>query len=376
MKGASLADVGPSVLAGFGIAGAANVLELPAAARVCLMVIDGLGAELLRSHVADAPFLAGLAKNTEPIRAGFPATTATSLASLGTGRPAGEHGIVGYSFAVDGQLLNALGWHRQGEGGPADLRERLVPEMVQPHRTVFEQAVAAGVPVQLIGPREIESSGLTRAVLRGGKFQRAYAIGDQISHVLHALRDNDRILVYAYHADLDALGHGYGPGSDAWCHQLAIVDRIAATIAAGLPRRSLLIVTADHGMIAATEQDRIDFDTEPELSSGVVLLGGEARVRHVYTEHGALDDVVARWSELLGDRAFVLRRQEAIDLGWFGPRVDDRVRSRIGDVVVAAQGTTVVVRSAFEPRLTRFVGHHGSTTPAEQLVPLLLSAAD
>lgn len=370
----TLADVGPSVLAGLGVPGVTNVLGLPAAPKVCLLLIDGLGWRLLRAHAADAPFLSSLATDCDPIEAGFPATTATSLATLGTGRLSGEHGVVGYSFAVDGEFLNALGWHRQGEGRPVDLRDRLVPEQVQPHRTIFERARDAGVPVQLVGPRDLEGSGLTRAVLRGGQFRAAYAFGDLISQVLRALREHDRILCYTYHADLDGLGHGYGPGSDAWCHQLSIVDQVAATIAGGLPKDGMLLVTADHGMVAAADHDRVDFDAEPELRHGVRMLGGEARVRHLYTEAGALDDVVDGWREHLGTRALVLRREEAIGQGWFGPRVADIVRPRIGDVVVAAQGSTVVVRSKLEARLSRFVGHHGSLTPEEQLLPLLVAS--
>jgi len=369
----TLADVGPAVLAGLGVPGTTDVLGLPAAPKVCLLLVDGLGWQLLQAHSADAPFLSSLAEDCEPIVTGFPATTATSLATLGTGRLSGEHGVVGYSFAVEGELLNALGWHRHGAGRPLDLRDRLPPEEIQPHLTVFERAADAGVAVQLVGPRDLEGSGLTRAVLRGGQFRAAYAFGDQISHVLRALREHERILCYAYHADVDGIGHGYGPGSDEWRHQLSVVDHVAARIAAGLPDDAMLLITADHGMVAAADDDKVDFDAEPELRYGVRMLGGEARVRHLYTEAGALDDVVDRWRELLGTRALVLRRDEAIDQGWFGPRVADTVRPRIGDVVVAAQGSSVVVRSKFEARLSRFIGHHGSLTPEEQLIPLLVA---
>ena len=37
-----------------------------------------------------------------PLTAGFPATTATSLGSLGTGRPPGQHGMLGYQVAIPG----------------------------------------------------------------------------------------------------------------------------------------------------------------------------------------------------------------------------------------------------------------------------------
>jgi hypothetical protein len=72
---------------------------------------------------------------------------------------------------------------------------------------------------------------------------------------------------YAYHADLDLLGHVYGPGSLPWRLQLAHIDRLAAGIADGLPAGGQLVVTADHGMVTVPEQNRLDFDTKPVLQA-------------------------------------------------------------------------------------------------------------
>ncbi|XVV07342.1 alkaline phosphatase family protein [Actinosynnema sp. CA-248983] len=370
----TLAEVVPSLLAGLGVPGMTDVLGLAGPSRVCLLLVDGLGWELLRDHGDDAPFLASPAAGRTPIEAGFPATTATSIASLTTAMASGEHGVVGYTFAVPGpdgeELLNALRWHRHGSADPVDLRSVLVPEEVQPRPTALERAAAAGVDVRFVVPREQSGSGLSRAVLRGGAFQPVLGLGDLVSQAVRALGERDRTFCYAYHADLDTLGHVYGPGSDPWRRQLAFVDRIAEGIASGLPAGGALVVTADHGMVQV--DDRVDFDTEPGLQEGVRLLGGEARVRHVYTE--SPDAVAVRWGEVLGDRAVVLRRAEAIAAGWFGPRVAARVGSRIGDLVVAMRGGTAVVRSAAEPWLSGLPGHHGSLTSAEQLVPLLVYA--
>lgn len=363
--GGSLADVVPSLLAGLGVPGMVDVLGISGPSRVCVLLVDGLGWRLLREHEADAPFLSSLAG--PPITAGFPSTTATSLAALGTGVPTGEHGLVGYSFADGGEVLNALRWSRYGATPHVDLRDVLVPEEVQPRRTAFEAAAEAGVAVRLVLPREQKGSGLTRAVLRGGRFQGVLGFGDLVARVAQVMRSDDRVLCYAYHADLDALGHVYGPGSQAWRWQLRFVDRLAAAVADGLPAGGALVVTADHGMVAA--DDRVDFDTDDVLRDGVRVLGGEARVRHVYTSKA--EAVRARWAERLGDRAWIASRAEAVAAGWFGPRVEDHVLPRIGDLVVAAKGSLAVVRSTVEPGLTTFIGHHGSLTEEEQHIPVL-----
>lgn len=369
----SLADVTTSLLAALGTPGFANPLALPRVRGVALLLLDGLGARQLAEHPADAPTLTALAAGAgEPVTVGFPATTATSVAALGTGRPPGEHGIVGYTFCCgEGVLLNALGWQVHGAPETVDLRERLPPERVQPEPTALERAAAAGVTVRIVAPRLQRDSGLTRAVLRGGTFRGVDALGDLAAEVLDALAGPAPVFCYAYHGDLDLLGHVHGPGSLPWRLQLAQLDALVSALLDRLPPGTLLAVTGDHGILTLTE--RVDADETMALTDGVALLGGEARARHVYAEPGAASDVLAAWRETLGERAWVLAREEAVVAGWFGPVVHPGVVGRIGDVVVAMRGTAGVVRGRVESKLSRLVGHHGSLTPEEQLVPLLLA---
>ncbi|MCA1820779.1 MAG: alkaline phosphatase family protein, partial [Pseudonocardia sp.] len=327
----SLAEVVSSLLAGLGVAGFTNEMELDPAQSVCLLLVDGLGWRALLEHSTDAPFLTSLAAGSAPIACGFPSTTAASVATIGTGVPAGQHGIVGFSFAIpDGVLINALSWHSHGGGERVDLRDRFVPEDIQPRSTALERAAAAGVRVVLAVPHVHRGSGLTRAALRGGYVHGVHALGDLAGNALTAVSGSERTFCYAYHGDLDLLGHVYGVGSLPWRLQLGHVDRLAATIADGLPRGTQLVIIADHGMVTVPEASRLDFDTEPALQAGVRLLGGEPRARYVYTQPGATDDVLAAWRELIGDRAWICTRDEAIAAGWFGPVVEDRIRDRIG----------------------------------------------
>jgi hypothetical protein len=370
---AALADLVPGLVQALG--GAANPLAVAPARAICLFVVDGLGWELLREHPAQTPFLSAMAGRA--LTAGFPSTTAASLASLGTGLPPGQHGLVGYTMLLPGEttLINNLSWGLYGlqPTGVAtgDLTQRLVPETVQPETTAFERATAAGISVTLVGPRLHANSGMTRAVLRGGRYRPAFTLADMVATAAVALADPGPQLVYAYNPDLDLVGHIRGVDSDAWRLQLAEVDNAAAALAERLPPEALLVVTGDHGMVDLAPADRVDVGDVPALLTGVRVLGGEARARHVYTEPDAADDVLATWQNLLGDRMWVVSRDEAIAAGWFGPTVPDRIRPRIGDVVAAAYGRIGVMQRTVDPAHARLVGHHGSMTPREQLVPLL-----
>lgn len=360
----SLAEVLPGLLNG-GFA-------LEPARAVALLLIDGLGAELLGAHAADAPFLATL-PDAGPLTVGFPSSTAISLASLGTGLPPGGHGMLGTSLRMsDEVVMDTLRWTEHGTHGKVDLRESFPPESVQPASTVFEQAESAGVGVTVVSQSKFQGSGLTRAVLRGGDYLGTMAFGDLAAGMLAALERPGRQLVYGYHADLDAMGHVYGPGSRQWRLQLAQVDRLVETVASRMPADALLAVTGDHGMVTMTHT--VDADTHPDLRAGVRTLSGEPRARHAHAEPGAAADVLATWQEVLGDAAWTVSREQAVDEGWFGP-LSPQFADRIGDVVAAARGSSGVTRSKAESFLSNLIGQHGSLTSAEQLVPLLVARA-
>ncbi|WP_440102042.1 alkaline phosphatase family protein [Streptosporangium sp. H16] len=360
---ASLADLSASLLAAVGVDGD-NPLDLAPAGRVLLFLVDGMGAELIRAHPDVAPFLSSLSGGVSGgvLTAGFPATTVTSLGTLGTGMPPGGHGMLGYQLAVPGAgyMLNCLRWT-----APGPLVE---PGEWQPAPTVYERAAAAGVTVSYVGPAKFETTGFNRAVYRGVRFVGADEVDDRIAGVRHALAE-PRAHVSVYYGDLDSTGHVNGWGSPAWLDQLALVDRMAERLAETLPPNSAMYVTADHGMINIA--DRVDVDALPELREGVTLLGGEARARHLYTAPGASAAVLDTWRDVLAGKAWVVSREEAVESGWFGPEIRPEWLPRIGDVLAVPYTDCAVVASVAEPHEAGFLGCHGSLTPAEQYVPLL-----
>ncbi|MFH9294713.1 alkaline phosphatase family protein [Streptomyces sp. NPDC017520] len=366
----SLADLLPTLAAGQEVPGfTAAIPELTPADRNCVFLIDGLGWEQIKAHPDEAPFLHSLLPTSRggtgrPLTAGFPSTTATSLASVGTGLPPGEHGLPGYTVRnpETGELMNQLRW-----------KPWTAPKVWQPYPTVFQLADTAGVHTAQVSAPTFEQTPLTKVALSGGSFLGRLSGEDRMDVAAQRLAAGDRSLVYTYYSEVDGKGHRFGTDSDAWRGQLMYVDGLARRLAEQLPPRSALYITADHGMIDIPfdEQSRIDFDEDWELRAGVALLGGEGRARHVYAVPGAQADVLAVWREVLGEQFWVASRDEAIAAGWFGPTIDERVYGRIGDVVAAAHDDVIITASVNEPHESAMAGVHGSLTPVEQLVPLL-----
>ena len=367
----SLGELVPSLLSSLGVAGFANPLAVEPASRVCLLLIDGLGWELLRANAGAAPFLNSIAR--EPLTAGFPATTAASLSSLATGVPPGEHGLVGYTMALPGyeRAFNTLTWSLYGVGPRVELVGELVPESFQPLPTLAERAAAAGMRIHHLGPAFHEWSGLTRAIGRGERFHAADSL-EAVTEGALRLLNAPRTFVFGYHSRLDAAGHVHGVASQAWSDELVAVDHAVRLMAEQLPSDTVLVVSGDHGMVDLRPEEKLDLADHPDLAAGVRILGGEARARYVGVRPGATDDVLSAWRSRLGDRMWVWGREEAIATGIFGPTVTDRARERMGDIIAAAHGRVGIVERNVDPAQARLIGHHGSLTAAEQLVPMLV----
>ena len=354
----SLAAVLPGIAAALGRPTSLPAVELPSADRICVVIVDGLGRQLLADNAADAPFLAGLPQSV--LQVGCPATTATSMASFGTGLEPGRHGLVGYQVMDPdrGVLLNELRWDPEVD-----------PLLWQPNQTVFEHLVSFGLNCSSIGNPEFAGSGLTEAALRGAQFIGIAKLHERVDAVVATLRKPG--LTYLYWGDVDGAGHLHGVQSRNWRRALREIDEAVKRLARLLPTGTLLLVTGDHGMIDVPHHLRVDLADRPDLQPGIAVLGGEPRFAQVYCTTEAGPDVARRLAAAFGDRAWVRTREDAIAQGWFGS-VDGRVVGRIGDVIVAGDEPFAFVDSRkATPSELKLIGQHGSLTDAEQMVPLL-----
>jgi len=367
----TLAELVPALGRSLGVplyAGASAALTArlgsPQVDRVCFLLVDGLGEEALKARSGHTPTLRRWrAEGSHSVlTAGFPTTTATSMGLLGTGLVPGAHGLVGYEVLDPdrGELLNELQWDAAVD-----------PRRWQPHTTVFQQVAAAGLDVVRVAPPHFDGSGLTEAALRGGRFVGTpEKLEARVDAAVTAVRSAPRGLTYVYWGTLDRTGHGEGVDSWQWGEELGRIDAAVGELSRRLPAGTLLVVSADHGMVDVPAAARIDLAHEPELRVGVRHAGGEPRAVQLYVEPGAAQQVATTWRDRLGSSAVVLLRAEAEAAGWFGV-VEDRVAGRIGDVVAVMTETIAVVDSArMRPETVRLTGQHGALTDAERLVPL------
>ena len=143
-----------------------------------------------------------------------------------------------------------------------------------------------------------------------------------------------------------------------------------------MPKGTLIVITADHGMVSSDPQRRIDIAVTPQLARGVAMVGGEPRSVMLYAQEGEdPEDIADRWREFLGDGAQVRTRAQALAEGLFGP-VEPRVEPMIGDVLISAVGSLTMVDSRMQTtQAMQLPSVHGAHTMLEMDIPCLIDLA-
>ena len=324
--------------------------------QLLLILVDGLGYELIQEYAGHTPTLRRMRDDIRSIHTVVPSTTAAAITAFGTGERPGATNMVGFSVAYGGGVMNLLAM----EGGPA-------PTEWQPVPTYFERLAAAGVASAVISPARFAGSGLTGAALRGARHVPAETLDDRVSAALRELRAGTP-LIYLYWSEIDHAGHSSGVGSDAWIGCLEEFDAGLSGLLRGLPAGVRTVMTADHGMINVERSALVDVAATPALREGVRIVAGETRAVHVHAEEGHATDVEARWRDALGESAWILSRDQMGAL--IGPGDGASI---IGDLLVLARGNGGIVDSRTQSASAiAMPGVHGSLTAAEMRIPVVV----
>lgn len=321
--------------------------------QVLFLVLDGLGWDQLQERRAVAPTLAAM--QGDAILTVAPSTTGTAMTSITTGLTPGEHGVIGYRVAVDGRVLNVLRW---GVGG-RDAKASIPPDKFQPVDAFLGHRPA------IVTRADFRTSGFTLAHLDGVRFNGYRVTSTLMAESARLLRAGEPF-VYAYYEGIDKVAHEYGLG-DHYDAELAYVDRLVGDLISSLPRDAVLVVTSDHGQLHVGDNM---ITPARDVLDEVSFQSGEGRFRWLHARSGRIDHLLAAAHDHHDADAWILSQEQMVDDGWFGPRVTDAARSRLGDVALVAKGI-VAFADPDDGGPFELVSRHGSVTSAEMRVPLL-----
>ena len=364
---------------------------------VVLIVADGLGHMQLQREIAagNAPNLAELiARAAErdsnvaytPITSVFPTTTVAALGSVNSGVSPSHHGLLGYTIYVPefGMVAEMIRW------GPLNRRVSFAdpefgraPEAFFWAETIYGRLQAHGVQRTFaVNPVGFAGTALTRMMHQHARYTGYVATSSLQPIVSRLVSDShEPTYVYAYWPTIDTIAHIVGPLTPEHGAEVAAFDFQVGRLVERLPGRgdTLVLLTADHGHVNTTPEDGIQFADHPELLEMLrVIPAGERRAVYLHPKPGAALDVAAYARERLRDVAPAMLREDAVELGLFGPgRLPERAAERIGEVLLFPRGNRQLIAPPPEnvdghpPRPTVFRGLHGGLTPEEALVPLL-----
>lgn len=352
--------------------------------RVVLVILDGLGYNLLRGRLAagDGGILARVADagTLIPLTSVFPSTTAAALVSLQTGVAPATHGWLAWEMylrevgaAANGILLCPI-WSRQRD---LLLDWGLSPQALVTTPTLAAGLSAAGIQTAALASRQFEGSGYTQMLYRGmGKYWGHAHASDFWTLLRQILTGTagQRAFISAYWSGIDTLGHSYGPESDPWqaeframCHLLEaeFLARLSPAERAG----TALLITADHGQLYIPPDHAVRVDEDPVLSGHLMVpVVGEARAAFIHPRPGRARLIRNHITECFPGRFEVVSSAKALDSGLLGDPPCDESYSRAGELLVLGRGHNALTRTK-----TRFplLGKHGGLSADEMLVPLV-----
>jgi hypothetical protein len=345
-----------------------------AGARVIvLLVLDGLGRlQLDRALSAGRVSALSTSQHATTLTSVFPSTTAAALTSLQTGTPAGVHGMAGYTLYLPAQrcVANMITWKPTGGVEPAAPMPE--PRSFLNGAGIYRRLHAHGVESTHISRNAFAGSALTEAQAHGVPFAGHRSLAELMKLIrTHAARPGRRF-IFAYWDGFDALGHAYGPESDACELELRLIDLalgegLLDPLAAEADDVALL-VTADHGHHEMPADRRIDLAAIPGLvERWAHRPTGELRSTGLRLTVASDRQRIAQYA---GDRVIVVDAGEAIAAGLYGRgELHPELLERVGDTLLLARGDASV---AYPGSSQQSIGGHGSLTAEEMLVLLLV----
>ena len=355
--------------------------------RVVLLLIDGVGWHKLNEQLAlnDAGFADilhqyGVLK--APITTVSPATTSVATTTLlGDGSAPAEHGMLGYTFLLPelGAIANMLFWHPAWKKKPVygELETwGLSPETFLPTASSAEVLSSAGIPMRVLMPSTYQKSPLSRMRPRGADIEGFLNATDMWLKLGTWLEESagSKAYAYAYYADFDTLSHR--DSHDArfweplWLEFTFHLRRFLSDLSPKARRKTLVLITADHGHVATPQTSKVLWQDHKVLSSLCQMRpGGEPRHRYLYG-HKAKSALLDYARAALAKQFFAVDTADALQAGLYGPveRMHPETPQRLGDVSLLARGSHYLWDA--DNALT-MLGMHGSLEAQEMVVPLI-----
>jgi predicted AlkP superfamily pyrophosphatase or phosphodiesterase len=353
--------------------------------RVILILMDALALHRLQRWMAEGrlPTWERLAQSglLAPLTSITPSTTSAALTSLWTGRPAVEHGILGYEMwlkeygIIANTILHSPATFHDGVGSLA--YSGFDPQTFMPLPTLGSHLAAHGVKAHAFQHYSIIRSGLSKMFFNKVETHSFFSAADlwvSLRQMLEA-RPGERLYTWVYWSELDTFSHRYGPDDERAQAEFiqftqAMEQNFLAKLSPALRKGTLLTLSADHGAIETPPDPYYDLRNHPALTRRLHMAPtGEHRLSYLYVRPGQMEAVREYVERTWPNQFAIVDPLYAASAGLFGPGAQHaRLAERVGDLLLIARGNAYWWWSEKENQMH---GRHGGLHPEEMLVPFL-----
>jgi hypothetical protein len=276
-----------------------------------------------------------------------------SLATIATGLPPSQHGLLGYQLwlpEVD-RVVNTIKWTTLwGEPVPYETASFL------PAPNLCERLAKAGIEPITVQPGNFLGTPLTKALYRGCRVEPVFTVDEAVDATLQ-LAATPRRLILSYLPQVDFAAHVHGQQSDEYATAVEAVAWAWDHVASRRPSGVSLVGTADHGHVDFPKDRQIRI---PKASHTDRVFYGDGRAMFVRGEGASLaGDLPATWFPV------------ADVADWWGPKPrHPAFAERAPDGILVADDDALLLHRHSNDRM---VGNHGALTDAERLIPLLIA---
>jgi len=332
---------------------------------IVLMIIDGLGFDYLKKH--RCILHKGLRGNITSV---FPSTTTAAITTFMTGMAPQQHALPGWFTYLKEvrDVAVVLPFTSRATGEPLKKAgitlESIIDALPVSKRIQF--------PSIYISKKELARSAYTRAM----KFSKRIGVSnfrEFISRVGREIISKRPKLIVAYWPEFDSACHTHGVGSR---QALLVFKKIVSGVKQlekHISSNSVLIVTADHGLIDSKKT--IILNEHPEILECLSQpLCGETRVAYCYVRKSKAREFEHRIKKKLGRYCEIYKSSEILRRHFFGPFAPSRrLRGRIGNyVLIMKDSYTIRDFLSEDEKNTVLIGNHGGVSRTEMYVPLIV----
>jgi predicted AlkP superfamily pyrophosphatase or phosphodiesterase len=360
--------------------------EFTGAENVILLLLDGFGAYPVDSArrnfgVASYDALFSNASNI-PITSVFPSTTSSAMSSLHTGLTPQEHGVIGYTM-----FLSEIGTIAQMlrfvpiQGGRSLFDLGFEARNFLNAKTIHERLVSSGISSTVYVPKYIIDSGLSRITYRGAVIEPQNSVADMLVRLRKNLDQSEGpSFHFLYHASPDTLAHSRGPHSEEFAAELESIfailrQQLFQKLETEIGKKTVLLVSGDHGAVNVPSDKIIDVTDHPELTSMLRLPPtGDSRATILHVREENQEQVKGYFQQNFPGLFEIRKSKEMLDNGYFGlGTVTPEIYNRIGDLVALPKFYNAIDNSLLDPRHDNVPGRHGGLSAEEMQVPLIVT---